>query len=420
MKIDIIAIGDELTSGRIVNTTSSFAARRLFQAGFDIDAIYTIGDTPQAIGEALHQALAHVDAVIVTGGLGATDDDLTTEAVSRALGRPAIVNEEILALIHQHLRESGGPSQSTGHLEKLARLPSGAEALNPQEKISGYRLVHDGKPIYFLPGIPSQMHSLLLDHVLPCLITWSNSQAGGQSRAIHQRLFRIFGLAETEVNHRVAALPLPEEARIGYYPVFPDVHLHLTIKPRAGTDGDALFARAGAMIEDALGDAIYGHDQETLPLIVGRLLLAQKLTLATAESCTGGMIGEWLTAIPGSSAWYQGGVISYANHVKEKALAVPAAMLAAHGAVSSEVAMVMAASARRLCQADLAVAVTGIAGPDGGSAEKPVGTVHIGLANAEGAWAEHFLFCGDRQRIREMTAQTALNMVRKLLRSSYN
>ncbi|MDR0476946.1 MAG: nicotinamide-nucleotide amidohydrolase family protein [Desulfobulbaceae bacterium] len=169
---------------------------------------------------------------------------------------------------------------------------------------------------------------------------------------------------------------------------------------------------------DCIGEAVYGHDQESLPLIVGRLLLASKKTLATAESCTGGMIGQWLTAIPGSSAWYQGGVICYANRVKEEVLAVPAAILAAHGAVSAEVATAMSMGARRLCHADLAVAVTGIAGPDGGSAEKPVGTVYIGLADADGAKAERFLFHGDRQRIREMSAQTALKMVRKLLLAS--
>jgi len=169
------------------------------------------------------------------------------------------------------------------------------------------------------------------------------------------------------------------------------------------------------MIDDILDEAIYDPDQESLAPIVGRLLLAKKQTLATAESCTGGMIGQWLTAIPGSSAWYQGGVISYANRVKEEVLAVPAAMLAAHGAVSAEVAKAMAMGARRLCHADLALAVTGIAGPDGGSAEKPVGTVYIALASGQGARAERFLFAGDRQRIREMSVQTALNMVRQEL-----
>ena len=445
MKIEIIAIiDDELTSGRIVNTTPSFAAIQLFEAGFDIYAIHTIDDKPQAIGEALRRALAHADAVIVTGSLGATDDDLTAELVSSTLGWPTMVNEEILALIHRHLRRgslsalAGDQKESAGHLEKLACLPSGAETLNPQGGISGYRLVHDGKPIYFLPGIPSRMRHLLVEHVLPDLAIWNNGPPhdrphglpsglpNSQSPMLCQRLFRIFGLTETEIYRRIAALPLPTDARIGYYPVFPDVHLNLALRSRAGTGtgsetgthGEAVFTRACAMIDDALGDAVYGHDQDNLPVIIGRLLAMQKRTLATAESCTGGMIGQWLTSIAGSSAWYQGGIISYANHVKEEALTVPAAMLAAHGAVSGEVARAMAEGCRRLCRSDLAVAVTGIAGPDGGSPEKPVGTVYIGLAGAEGARAERFLFAGDRQHVREMSAQTALNMVRKELLSS--
>ena len=233
------------------------------------------------------------------------------------------------------------------------------------------------------------------------------------SGRIHQRLFRVFGLTETEVNRRVAALPLPDGVRIDCYPAFPDIHLNLALQPRAGSDGDTVFVRAQAMIEAALGEAIYGYDQESLAMVVGRLLLAKNWTLATAESCTGGMIGQWLTAVAGSSAWYQGGVISYANRVKEEVLVVPTAMLAAHGAVSGEVAKAMAVGVRRLCRADLAIAVTGIAGPDGGGPKKPVGTVYISLANAEGARAERFLFSGDRRRIREVSAQTALNMVRK-------
>ncbi|MDR3088690.1 MAG: CinA family nicotinamide mononucleotide deamidase-related protein [Desulfobulbaceae bacterium] len=427
MKIEIIAIGDELTSGRIINTTSSFAARRLFEAGFDIYAIHTIGDTPRLIGEAVRRALTHVDAVIVTGGLGATDDDLTTEAISNALGRPTAVNEEMLAAIRHHLRErseqgaAGLPIRQTGadHLEKLARLPRGAEALNPWGKMSGYRLVHNGKPIYFLPGIPSQMRRLLIDYVLPGLATWSD----GQTSMIRQRLFRIFGLPEIEVNRRIAALALPKTARLGYYPVFPDVHLNLVVRSMDGVEGlpatkqagDAAFTGAVAMIEETLGEAIYGHNQETLSAVVGRRLLGKKLTLATAESCTGGMIGEWLTSTPGSSAWYLGGVISYANQVKEGALAVSKEMLASHGAVSAEVAEAMAAGVRRLCRADLAISVTGIAGPDGGSDEKPVGTVYIGLADEQGTHAERFLFDGGRRQIREISAQTALNIVRKRL-----
>ncbi len=409
MKIEIIAIGDELTSGRILNTTSSFAARNLFEAGYEIYAMNTIGDTPSLIGEALKQALSRADAVLVTGGLGTTDDDLTNEAVSKALNRPTMPNLEILSNIRSHLDEI--TSSPVSRLEKLAWLPSGAEALSPQSRMAGYQLIHDDKPIFFLPGIPSQMQQLLVEQVLPKLSTWHEDHR----LTTYQRIFRIFNLPETEVNRRIATLDLSGDVHIGYYPVFPEVHLSLTVRDKKTNNAKRLFHSSCKAISTLLGDSIYGFDRDSMEMVVGRLLVENQLQLAVAESCTGGLICRKITNTPGSSAYLLGGVVSYSNSLKTIYLGVSPELLASRGAVSREVAEAMAVGVRGKSGADIGLAVTGIAGPDGGSEEKPVGTVYIAIASSEDNWVNKFHFQGDRSQIREMSAQSGLDLVRKYL-----
>lgn len=412
MKVEIIAIGDELTSGRILNTTSSYAARQLFEAGYEIHAMHTIGDTPALIGEALKKAINEVDAVLVTGGLGSTDDDMTNEAVSKALNRPTLPNLEILSTVRAHLDEI--TSAHVGQLEKLAWLPEGAEALNPKSRMAGYQLIHDEKPIFFLPGIPSQMKQLLREHVLPRLATWHKDHY----LTTYQRIFKIFSLPESEVNRRVGTLELGHAAHIGYYPVFPEVHLSLIIRDKRNRSAEKLFKSSCKAINTVLGDAIYGYDRDCMESVTGALLLRAGWRLAVAESCTGGLIAEKMTSLAGSSAYFLGGVVAYANDLKISFLDVPEHLLLETGAVSRETAEAMASGIRARTGADIGLSVTGIAGPSGGSPDKPVGTVHIGIATAEGTWATHFRFSGDRQQIREMTAQTGLDLVRKYLLQS--
>lgn len=409
MKIEIIAIGDELTSGRILNTTSSFAARNLYEAGYEIYAMNTIGDTPALIGEALKQALGRVDAVLVTGGLGTTDDDLTNEAVSKALNRPTMPNLEILANIRTHLDEI--TASPVGRLEKLAWLPSGAEALSPQSRMAGYQLIHDDKPIFFLPGIPSQMQQLMVEQVLPKLSTWDKDHR----LTTYQRTFRIFNLPETEVNRHIATLDLSPDVHIGYYPVFPEVHLSLTVRDKKTNNAKRLFNSSCNAINTVLGDSIYGCDRDSMERVVGRLLTENNLKLAVAESCTGGLICRKITNTPGSSAYFLGGVVSYANALKTIYLGVSPDLLQSHGAVSREVAEEMAVGVRSKSGADIGLAVTGIAGPDGGSEEKPVGTVYIAIATSEENWVTRFHFNGNRNEIREISAKSGLDLIRKYL-----
>lgn len=409
MKVEIIAIGDELTSGRILNTTSTFAARNLFEAGYEIYAMNTIGDTPTLIGEALKQALERADAVLVTGGLGTTDDDLTNEAVSKALNRPTMPNLEILSNIRSHLDEI--TSSPVSGLEKLAWLPSGAEALNPQSRMAGYQLIHDDKPIFFLPGIPSQMKQLLVEEVLPKLSTWHKDHR----LTTYQRIFRIFNLPETEVNRRISTLDLSPDVHIGYYPVFPEVHLSLTVRDHKTNNGKRLFKSSCKAINTVLGDSIYGCDRDSMERTVGNLLKQHKLTLAVAESCTGGLICRKLTNSPGSSSYFLGGVVAYANSLKSKYLSISTDIIDKKGAVSREVAEAMAVGMREGCGADIGLAITGIAGPEGGTEDKPVGTVYIAIATAEENWVTKFLFQGDRYQVREISALSGLDLIRKYL-----
>jgi nicotinamide-nucleotide amidase len=406
---EIIAIGDELTSGRITNTTSGFAARHLFEAGYEIYAMHTIGDTPSLIGEALKRAIGRVDFVIVTGGLGTTDDDLTNAAVSKALNRPSMPNLDILSQIRAHLDEISGCSISP--LEKLAWLPKGAEALNPQGKMSGYQLVHNSKPIFFLPGIPSQMKHLLIDHVMPRLATWYTAPLP----TTFQKLFKIFGITEIEVNSRIESLELPSSVSVGYYPVFPELHLSLTIRASEDTDIDELSTRACESIISTLGDAVFGCNQDEMESVVGVLLNKKGKTLAVAESCTGGLISHKITRVAGSSSYYLGGLTTYANSMKNHFLKVDQDLLDTHGAVSEEVAIAMVNGLSQETGADICLSVTGIAGPDGGTEEKPVGTVYIGFSRDNIVDCFRYNFHGSREQIQEYTALTGLNLIRQFL-----
>ncbi|HHD56480.1 MAG TPA: nicotinamide-nucleotide amidohydrolase family protein, partial [Desulfobulbaceae bacterium] len=322
---EIIAIGDELISGRTENTTSAFAARHLFAAGHEIYAMHTIGDNPALIGEVLKRALKRVDFVVVTGGLGSTTDDLTNEAVAEALDREPILYPEILKRIREHLDDN----QQVSNLEKMAWLPQGAEILNEKAKMAGYLLVHDSVPVFFLPGVPYQMRELLLEHVLPRLAGWS-----GNHHRVKQRIYKTFGLPETVINQRLLALERRDSIHIGYYPVNCEVHVSLTVLEENKQAAEEKFTAADRVIKDALGDAIYGTDQDTLASVVGQLLQDRHKMLSVAESCTGGMIGKRITEVAGSSSWFAGGVIAYSNRLKEILLNVDHDLLNNYGAVS--------------------------------------------------------------------------------------
>ena len=415
MRGEIIAIGDELTSGRILNMTSHFAAHHLFAIGHEIVAMATIGDTPELIGSALIKALDRADFVIVTGGLGPTSDDLTNEAVASALNRPATFHPEILLQVEAFLKDSmakGQLQRRVVSLEKLAWLPAGAEVLKPEASMAGYLLVHERKPIFFLPGVPHEMKELLTDCVMPQLAEWQQ----GERRYVRQRLYRIFGLAEAEVNQRVSHLEAHNSMiRLGYYPVFPEVHLNLTTLGKSQEETDGLFLIVDQKVREALGSFIYGIGEDGLALTVGGLLRACGLTMALAESCTGGLISHLITTVAGCSDYYLGGVCSYSNAMKSRVLMVSPMILEKYGAVSGETAEAMARGIRTLTGADLGLSVTGIAGPGGGTNEKPVGTVFFGIDYQGEVSLVRRQFSGKRAEIQSLSAQTGLDLIRRKL-----
>lgn len=403
---EIIAIGDELTSGRITNTTSALAARALFLQGHEIRAMHTIGDDPERIGSTLLTALARADFVIVTGGLGATTDDLTTEAVVQALHLATRVHPGVLASLKARLSHETGSSGVS--LAKLAQLPEGAEVLDADCRMAGYLLRHEGKPIYFLPGVPPQMETLLLSTVLPGLRAFSPSPAV----PVSQHIYRTCGLQEVAINQLLLPLEHNPALQVGYYPVGCEVHISLTLRNSRQGQDDPLFLATDTCIRQALGRHLYGIGNATLASVTGDLLKSRGLMLAVAESCTGGLIACTITETPGSSQWFGGGVIVYANEVKQLLLAIDPALLAEHGAVSAETARAMAVQAAARLNCDIAIAATGIAGPDGGTADKPVGTVYLGLVCQGKVSDRLYHFTGSRRQIQEKTAHMALDLVR--------
>ncbi len=430
---EIIAIGDELTSGRILNSTSYFAASQLFAVGHEIVSMSTIGDSPEIICTALQKALDRADFVILTGGLGATSDDMTNEAVASALGRTVIFYPEIFAKI-SHRIDPGGTKQTPKpvidkgknsqtansalpNLEKLAWLPEGAELLKPEARMAGYFLVHEGKPIFLLPGVPHEMKELLVDRVIPYLASLKDKGL----RQVKQKVYKVFGLPETEINKKLAELEaLEQNIRIGYYPVFPEVHVSLTVLSRERQEIEQTFKRVDAELKDILDHYIYGSDDDSMEMVIGRLLVAQKKTVAVAESCSGGLVSHKITKIPGSSSYFVGGVVAYSNYLKESILGVDALILKEHGAVSAQTARAMAEGVRKLSSANFGVSVTGIAGPTGGSWEKPVGTVYIGLSTPDKNRDFLYNFSGDRWQIQEITTFSALDLLRRELLSVLN
>ncbi|MFH1215419.1 MAG: CinA family nicotinamide mononucleotide deamidase-related protein [Pseudomonadota bacterium] len=404
---EIIAIGNELTSGRILNSTSYFAASHLYGAGHEITAMATIGDEPQMIGKALRESIERADFVVVTGGLGPTNDDMTNQAVADALNLPTILYPEIFEKIKQSESFKEMPS-----LEKLAWLPSGAEILKPGDKIAGYMLIYHDKPIFFLPGVPHQMRELMLDRVIPRLASWG----GTNISLVKQKVFKVFGLPEPLVQEKLADFEKSnQKLRIGYYPNAAEVHVSLTVRGKTPDETADRFRLGESSIREILGCCIYDDENNPLETIVGRILKEKGLTLALAESCTGGLMAHHITLIVGSSDYFLGGIVAYANSLKEQVLGVRNATLRDFGAVSRETATEMALGAKKISGADIGISITGIAGPGGGSLDKPVGTVCFAIAGQEKIVSLRYYFSGNRTMIQTKAAMTGLDLLRRHL-----
>ena len=409
IKIEIIGIGDELITGRVLDQNAGYAAARLHSFGFEVRTIVLIGDQPRIIRSALKQAGKRSDAVLVTGGLGGTLDDITIDVVSRVFRRPLFLHPGLQGQIRRSLTKKAIPCDPK--FEKIAWLPEGVELFHPRPKACGFMMNENGKPFFFLPGFPTEMERALDRQVLPYLLHHYRGQ-----EVVRQRVYNIFGLLEPEINEKFKDLELRfKSLRIGFYPNFPENQLTVSVHSEKALWADRLLDSIEKVVEERLTEHLISKHGQTLEEVIGELLVKKKQTLAVAESCTGGLIGHRITSVPGSSDYFDRSLVVYSNKAKTELLDIPKRILSRHGAVSEKTALLMAEGIRKRSGSDLGLAVTGIAGPGGGTSEKPVGTVWIALSTGQGNKAGHFLFNGQRNQIKILTAYTALNWVRSYL-----
>jgi nicotinamide-nucleotide amidase len=411
VKAEILTIGDELLRGEIVDTNKSFLSDRLLR--FDVETRFhsSVCDDPADMTDAFRRAASRAGVVLVSGGLGPTRDDITLEVLARSFGRGLRRHEPSLAAIRQFFERLGREMSPSN--EKQALMPEGAEVLpNPVGTAPGCMLEVDGTVFFCLPGVPRELARMMDEEVLPRLAARLAPAGRGVMRAA---LLRTFGMGESSLEDELKDLAREDGVSLGFRTAFPDNYLRPVARAATEAEASARLERLCEAIRTRLGPLIYGRDDETLELALGRLLAERGKTLAVAESCSGGLLAQRISAVPGASRYFRGGVVAYANDAKRDLLGVAEALLAEHGAVSAPVARAMAEGARARLGADLAVSTTGISGPDGGTPEKPVGLVFVGFADARGSEAYEFLFPFDRERHRLLTSQVALDWVRRAL-----
>lgn len=415
MNVELITIGDELLLGFTIDTNAAYLARELASIGIGIRRRATVGDVAEDIVSVVREAMDRTGAVITTGGLGPTSDDLTKPAIAGLFGRGMQLDEEHLAWMEQRWQQRFNRRMPESNRAQ-AMLPEGATKLvNRHGSAPGIWLQDERKRwVAMLPGVPREMRGMLADTLLPIL---REQVAGsGASTVVRSRTLRTTGVAESLLADQID--PMREQLgpiALAYLPAPDGVDLRLTIRDVAPTEADEALERAATLLRERLARSIYAEGDTDLASVVLERCRALGLTIAVAESCTGGLLGARLTAIPGSSDVVLGGVIAYANSVKKELLDVDQGALVTDGAVSEEVAREMADGARARTGASIGIAITGVAGPSGGTPEKPVGTVWISVALGRETRAVQLRLIGDRDEIRRRATQSALEMVRRAL-----
>ena len=409
----ILAIGDEIVAGITTDTNSPFVADALRLEGVETVGGFSVDDDEKRLERALRRALDDAEVVVTTGGLGPTADDLTAAVVARVAGREMRMDSTSLQRIEERFRARGLPMPANNTRQAL--IPAGATVVpNPLGTAPGFICpVEHGageRHIVTLPGVPAEMRRMVLETVLP----WVRECAGGMRFA--SRIFSTHGVSESRLDELLAGVIEPAEGRLSFRAAFPRVQTRITVSGEAGDDLEGRLDALEARVRERLGNAIYAVGDVGLEEVVVRMLAERALTIAVAESCTGGLIGHRLTDVPGSSGVFQLGVVAYANEAKVRRLGVRPETLDLHGAVSPETAQEMAEGVRRVAGAGIGLATTGIAGPGGGTEAKPVGTVCVALAWEGGVWSRRYQL-GTRQRdwVKRATAQLALDRIRRHL-----
>lgn len=420
MKVELLAVGTELLLGDIVNSNAAWLGQQLAGAGFDVYGSAVVGDNLARIGAAVRAALERADALVITGGLGPTQDDLTREALAAWAGVALVRDPELERALRDRFARLGRRMPEANY--RQADVPVGAVPLpNGRGTAPGLRLARAGAPgvVYALPGVPHEMTDMFAAEVLPDLL-----RRAGQPSAIVSRTLRTVGMWESAVAEALSGLvdelDQTSAATIAFLAGEGQVRVRITAKAPDGARAAEAIAPVEAQVRRLLGDAVYGADQDTLPGVVHRLLLERGATVAAAESLTGGGLGQLLSETPGASATYRGAIVAYLTEVKESLLGVPAGLLAERGPVDPDVATAMAQGVRERLGASYGVALTGVAGPDAADGVAP-GTVYVGLSGPAGSRSTALRLPGQREQVRLLAAVSGLDALRRqLVRDSRN
>jgi nicotinamide-nucleotide amidase len=410
MIVEIVTTGTELLLGQIINTNAPYMARRLNELGFDVLFQSTVGDNRVRMTQVLSAALARADIVVTTGGLGPTQGDITKHVTAELLGRQMYRHEPSLERIRSFF--AARKLTMTDNNIRQAMIPEGAIVLDNERGTAPGVIVEAGKnTVIHLPGPPHEMEHMLENSVIPYL-----RDRFGLQGTILSKVLRTYGLGESSLEERIKEYVKNQgNPTIALLARNAEIHVRLTAKASSGAEARALIDGLEGRLRERIGEFIFGEDEDTLEAVVGRHLLAKKLTVALAESCTGGLVTSRITDVAGSSAYLAGTVVCYSNEIKTAAVGVPEAVLAAHGAVSAETATAMADGIRSRFGTDLGVGITGIAGPGGAVPGKPVGMVYIAVSGPAGTSVFEYNFTGQRSFIKHRTALAALNHLRQYI-----
>jgi nicotinamide-nucleotide amidase len=409
MTVEIVAIGDEIISGHTIDTNSAFIAVKLAEIGLPVEYKTAVGDNIRQMEEVISQALRRTDIVIATGGLGPTDDDVTKRAIVKVFKRNLVFHEDVLEDLKKRFAERGIEMPSINQNQAL--LPQGATYLaNRTGSAIGIVIEENGKIFVSLPGVPREMKVMVTEELIPFL-----------RKSIKQGYLRIIKLRTTGIMESALAeiikpqIKIPDSVKFAYLPSYGGVDLRMIATGDSKEETDKTVEQLAAHLRELIGEYIFGENDDTLEAVVGKLLKDRKQTLATAESCTAGLLAGKITNVPGSSDYFDRGFVTYTNESKTELLGVSEQTLIDFGAVSSQTAEAMAAGAREKSRTDYGVAITGIAGPSGGTEEKPVGTVFIAVASPKGVVSKKFLMAKDREINRNRSVYAALEMLRRAI-----
>ncbi|HEX8352828.1 MAG TPA: competence/damage-inducible protein A [Pyrinomonadaceae bacterium] len=406
---EIIAVGSELLTPFRTDTNSLWLTDRLNAAGVEVRLKTIVGDDDARLEEAIRDALKRSGVVVLTGGLGPTEDDITRKIAARALSRRLLLDEQVLEELKAKFLHWGRKMPEIN--ARQAMVIEGAEVIpNPNGSAPGMYLEHDGRVVVLLPGPPREMKPMFEGRVMPRLA----GRAGGLR--VVRRVLKVAGLGESAVDERIA--PVYTQYKNPQTTILftnTEIEIHLTAQGKSEAEAELLLDGLAGQIEERLGDSVFAFRGEKMEEVVGLRLAVGGFTLATAESCTGGLIAHRLTEVPGSSTYFMEGVVTYSNEAKTRLLGVPAELIESRGAVSAEVAEAMAEGVKRRADTDFGLSVTGVAGPGGGTAEKPVGLVYVALSDDAHTEHKRLMLPGDRSLIRWRASQFALDLLRRRL-----